>query len=211
MSDLLDLHGKQVHAFATQVANLGFAKMADELLAMLDSGAWLEFKDGLGVYRFLPGEFDYFLSQQGVSREDVINGVRDLDVKARLDEHMNERRTGEDGYRRRVESVRRSNPSRPGRTIAPFGSTDGPKRPALGDRVRRVAAKGERRRDTHRWQVQWTDRAVLPEAIVAKLLDDPGLAHEVWKRLHSGVVNAYQKKRRSGGKNLASGDREQRE
>jgi hypothetical protein len=119
----LDLHGQQVHAFALQIANLGFERMTTELLAMLDSGAWQEFKDGLGRYRFLPGEFDYFLSQQGVTREYVMNGVRDLDAKARIEEHMDERRTAEEGYRRRIIEARDANPQRPGRPIEPFGYT----------------------------------------------------------------------------------------
>lgn len=118
---------------------------------MLQSGAWHNFKDGVGTYVFLPGEFDYFLSQWGVSREDVMNGVRDLDVKALLEQHMDERRTGEEGYRRRITEVRAVVPQRPGRPIEPFGYSkgeakalvDGPAdavrndRPALGRAVRR--------------------------------------------------------------------------
>jgi len=207
MSDFLDLHGKQVHAFASQMANLGFSRMTDELLSMLDSGAWTEFKDGLGTYRFLTGEFDYFLSQWTDITRDEAMRVLDLDAKAKIYQHMDERRTGEDGYRRTVESVRRANPRRPGRTIKAFGSKG--ERPALGDRVRKLAVAGKPRKDTKRWQVQWTDRSALPDAIVDKLTADPELAHEVWKRLQANQmrITRADQKRRSEAKDATRRDR----
>lgn len=153
---LLDLNGRQVHAFASEMANVGYAKLADLLVAMLKSGAWQRFQDGLGRYEFLEGEFDYFLTQQGVRREDVMNGVRDIDTKARLEAHMDERKTGEDGYRRRILEVRAANPTRPSRPIEPFGLTEAEAkalangsasatrggRPALGTAVRRWTLTG---------------------------------------------------------------------
>ena len=155
-NEFTDLNAKKVYAFASQMANLGFERMTEELLSMLDSGAWHEFKDGLGTYHFLPGEFDYFLTQQGVNREHVMKGVQDLDAKARLEQHMDERRTDEADYRRRIIEAREGNPQRPGRPIEPFGLTkseakaltnDGvgtsrSDRPALGTRVRRYANTG---------------------------------------------------------------------
>lgn len=149
---LTDRNGEVVHAFSLQMENLGHRLLADKLLAMLDSGAWLDFKDGLGAYRFLPGEFDYFLTQWGVARDDVLAGVRDIEAKARLEAAMDERRTGEDGYRRRVEDVRREVPARPGAMIEPYGYTkreaahlgqDRPRhREALGKAVRRWTVTG---------------------------------------------------------------------
>lgn len=121
--EFVDPNGRQVHAFALQVANLGYARMKDELLRMLASRAWRDFRDGLGRYQFLPGEFDYFLTQQGVKRDDVMKGIQDLDAKAKLEQHMDERKTGDDGYRRRLVEARASNPQRPGRPIEPFGVT----------------------------------------------------------------------------------------
>jgi hypothetical protein len=153
-----DLNGRQVRQFASQMANLGFARMTEALVAMLDSGVWRQFEDGQGVYRFLPGEYDYFLTQQGVARENVMRGVRDLDAKAHLEEAMDERRTGEDGYRRRLAEVRAANPQRPGRPIEPFGVTKAeakdllggvarqprPDRAALGEATRRFSNTGGR-------------------------------------------------------------------
>jgi len=41
--DFLDLNGRQVHAFAQRIVNLGYAQMTDLLVSMLKSGAWREF------------------------------------------------------------------------------------------------------------------------------------------------------------------------
>lgn len=117
----LDQNGAAVHRFALDMANLGFAVFTEKLLAMLDSEVWQEFQDGLGAYHFLQGEYDYFLSQQGVTREYVMHGVADVRAKARLEEAMDERRTGTPDYRRRLTDVRTANPTRPGRPIVPFG------------------------------------------------------------------------------------------
>jgi hypothetical protein len=118
----LDLHGREVHAFSMEMANVGFQRMADLLVSMLRSQAWRSFKDGLGPYAFLPGEFDYFLSQRGIRREDVMK-IPDVDVKAEIETAMDERRTGEDDYRRPVLQARDENPQRPGQPIEPFGYT----------------------------------------------------------------------------------------
>jgi hypothetical protein len=119
--DFLDTNGRQVHAFALRMQNLGFVQLTETLIAMFKSGAWMSFSDGLGDYRFLPGEFDYFLTQQGVLREDVMAGVRDISLKAELDGAMDERRTGEDEYRRTLNEARDANPKRPQQPIEPFG------------------------------------------------------------------------------------------
>lgn len=118
----LDIHGREVHAFAMGMANVGFSRMAELLLSMLESEAWRSFKDGVGSYSFLPGEFDYFLTQRGIRREDVMK-IPDVEIKAKLEERMDERRTGEDGYRRPVLQARDENPQVPGRPIEPFGYT----------------------------------------------------------------------------------------
>jgi hypothetical protein len=162
----LDLHGHEVHAFSMEMANVGFQRMADLLLSMLRSEAWRSFKDGLGSYNFLAGEFDYFLTQRGIRRDDVIK-IPDLEAKAAFEAAMDERRTGEDGYRRPVLRARDENPQRPGQPIEPFGYTEkeaksllnGTQRaalakPPLGDRVRRYTNTGG--------ATTKTDRDVLP-------------------------------------------------
>lgn len=119
----LDLHGKQVHAFSSEMANVGFHRMADLLMSMLKSEAWRSFTDGLGSYNFLPGEFDYFLSSRGIRRDDVMK-LPDVAAKAEIEKHMDERRTGEADYRRPVLEARAGNPQRPGQPIEPFGYTE---------------------------------------------------------------------------------------
>jgi hypothetical protein len=164
-----DRNGRLVHRFAITMANLGLTQAGTELEKMYDSGIWREFEDGLGHYRFLPGEFDYFLTQQGIMREDVMV-IPDVKLKAKLEEGMDERRTGGEGYRRRIIEVRQANPTRPARPIEPFGLTKKeaatlrekgmrrmPRsdRPALGGRVRRWKAQGTTlpsREVAPRWQ-----------------------------------------------------------
>lgn len=58
----------------------------------------------------------------GGRRGDVMK-LPDVAVKAELETAMDERRTGEDGYRRPVLQARTENPQRPGRPIEPFGLT----------------------------------------------------------------------------------------
>src|SRR6266516_2914087 len=98
--DSLAVNGKRVNYFASEMAILGNRQMADLLVIMYRSEAWRGFQDDYGLYEFLSGEFDYFLTQQGVSRDDVMGGVRDISIKAMFEDGMDERRTGEEGYRR---------------------------------------------------------------------------------------------------------------
>lgn len=152
MSAFTDGNANRVHAFALEMGNLGLSRVSELLVAMFESGAWREFRDGTGSYRFLPGEFDYFLTQQGVTRDFVMHGVRDVAVKAKLEEAMDERRTGEADYRRTLSEVRDQIPIRPGRPIEPFGyqasegkNLDGPHprtRPALGRAPRQFRLTG---------------------------------------------------------------------
>jgi len=149
MADELKVHGNAVHAFSAAMQNLGLNRQVEQLMAIFTAGDWRRFKDGLGTYEFLPGEFDYFLTQWGVDREDVLRFP--LDVKVQLEAAMDERRTGEPGYRRTLEEARASNPARPN-PINGFGYTkieakaqvsDGLRsvthRLPLGSTVRRVA------------------------------------------------------------------------
>ncbi len=181
--DFLDLHGRQAHAFTSQIANLGFQRFTDLLIEMFKSGSWRSFKDGLGTYEFLPGEFDYFLTQQGVRREDVMNGVRDIETKAQLEAAMDERRTGEKGYRRRIDDVRDANPQRPGRPIHPFGYglaeakvlvnegalPKSARRPSLGSAVRRYTSTGGK---TSRSRAQERPRAEKIRRSAMRLSDE---------------------------------------
>lgn len=140
--DFHDLHGREVHAFSMEMANVGFHRMAELLLSMLRSEAWRSFHDGLGSYDFLPGEFDYFLSQRGIHRGDVMK-LPDVEVKAELETAMDERRTGEEGYRRPVLRAKAENPEIPGRPIEPFGYTEAEAKSVANGTHERLAAHRE--------------------------------------------------------------------
>jgi hypothetical protein len=149
---LADRNGQLVHAFSVEAGNLGLNRLAELIVSMLDSNAWLDWADGLGKVQLLPGEFDYFLSMCGVTRESVMHGVRDVAVKARLEQAMDERRVGEDGYRRRYDELKAVLGQH--RSTQPYGYTkteaktlDGafqksPQRAALGAMVRRYVTTG---------------------------------------------------------------------
>lgn len=196
MSDFTDKNAAQVHEFALQAANLGLSRLADLLVSMHKSGVWREFTDGTGTYRFLPGEFDYFLTQQGISREQVMYGVRDVEAKARLEAAMDERRTGEDGYRRRLEDVRAAVPKKPGKVIEPFGYTES-QREALGKN-----AKGPKRREALGGTVRrWTRAGGKPEPAVRPPLAERvqrALARLTDEELDSVLATARAEKQRRG-------------
>jgi|SRR5579862_8975927 len=116
-----DENGELVHRFALTMNNLGLAKAGHELETMFASERWQHFVSGHIEYRFLPGEFDYFLTAHGVTRDQVMS-VRDVELKAKLEEAMDERRTGEDGYRRRITEIRAEVPVTP-YPVEPFGYT----------------------------------------------------------------------------------------
>jgi hypothetical protein len=175
------------------MSNLGLSRVADLLFSMFESGVWKEFKDGSGVYRFLPGEFDYFLTQQGVTRDHVMHGVRDVKIKAQLEEAMDERRTGELAYRRRLPEVRADVPDRPGHPIEPFGYTKSeskylqaagghvpPQREPLGRAPRQYRQSGgatTRRPNEELGRLERLKRAVLrlPDDDFAAIADAIGL------------------------------------
>jgi hypothetical protein len=116
-----DMNGRTVSRWSTTMHNLGFAVFEDEMVKMLELGVWRDFHDALGHWRFLPGEFDYFLSSVNIERDHVLHGVRDLDVRARVQDSMDQRRTGEAGYRRTFEEVRASNPHPAAGSLQPYG------------------------------------------------------------------------------------------
>lgn len=200
-----DDSGELVHRFALTMHNLGLARAADELVQMLDSGRWRKFVQGHMKFEFLPGEFDYFLTQQEITRDQVM-AIRDIEAKARLEEAMDERKTGEDGYRRPILRARAEVPQIPGRQIKPFGYTKNEgkvlvnangsatlpdQRLPLGDAVRRwrnTKGKTTQPPGAHR---------PMHERLVASAvrLDDADL-----ERLYEAVRAERMKRRRKGAK-----------
>jgi hypothetical protein len=186
---VFDANGEMVHRFALTMNNLGLGKAAHEIEVMLDSQRWRHFQLGAEVFEFLPGEFDYFLTQQGVTREQVM-ALRDVAVKARVEVAMDERRTGEVGYRRNITEARSQVPQRPGLPIEPFGYTQKEakvlvkggdsdrvaSRPPLGFAVRRYVASGGQTtkapsEQRPRWERLATSVCRLPDVELARFLE----------------------------------------
>lgn len=180
-----DENGELVQRFATTMHNLGLNRAAEELLDMLRSERWRRWSQGGSSFEFLPGEFDYFLSQQDIQRDEVMV-IPDVEVKAKLEEAMDERRTGETGYRRPVAEARAALPDLPGRPLRPFGYTrkeaevvlDGTDakpspRPPLGAKVRRFRNSGgveTQKPDTReRWEKLGASAQRLPDGDLKRL------------------------------------------
>ena len=163
-----DENGEIVQQFAMTMHNLGLSRAGEVLVEMLASHRWQQWSQGGLVFRFLPGEFDYFLSQQDIQRSEVM-AIPDLEAKAKLEEAMDERRTGEEGYRRPIAVARKELPELPGRPAMPYGykrseANELPElaegqanhRPALGSNVRRYRNSGgiapKARDERPRWE-----------------------------------------------------------
>lgn len=201
-----DRHGEIVANFSMTMHNLGLQRAADELVKMLDAGHWHKFVQGFMTFEFLPGEFDYFLTSQDITRDQVM-AIRDIEAKARLEEAMDERKTGEPGYRRWIEQAWAEIPQIPGRTIMPFGYTEkeakvlvngsgldagGFKkdhREALGEVVRRFNNAGGKPRKAPRAERPFWQRLVVS----AIRLDDEDL-----EQLYEAVRVERQKRKKKG-------------
>lgn len=186
----LDRNGELVHRFSLHMQNLGFQRMADELVTMLDSGVWTRWRDGSGEVVLLPGEYDYFLSMCGITRDMVMTGIRDMEAKARIAEAMDERRAGEDDYRRAFPEVKAALGRR---DAEPFGFTQAERaavesafdkrvsryQPALGSRVRRYVRTGEA--DPPSFKRNKMERL---QAAVRNLKPDEAAEFDRWYREH---------------------------
>lgn len=188
-----DENGELVQQFSMTMHNLGLNRAAEELVSMLKSGRWREWSQGGMQFRFLPGEFDYFLSQQDIQRQDVM-AIPDIEAKAQLEQAMDERRTGEDGYRRPVTTARAELPELPARPILPYGygrgeaealadELDGApnRRQALGGTVRRFRTTGDAtppKDDRPRWQRLAASAARLPDEELERLREQIDAEHK---------------------------------
>lgn len=183
-------HGREndevVQKFSMTMHNLGLSRAAEELLDMLKSQGWQRWSQGGMTFEFLPGEFDYyFLSQQDIQRSEVM-AIPDIDAKAKLEEAMDERRTGEPDYRRQIADARAALPE-----LLPYGHTrkeaevilegDGKptQRPPLGSTLRHYRNSGgkeARRPDKRaRWKCLAASARRLPDdelVELQKLIDE---------------------------------------
>lgn len=180
-----DENGEVVQRFSMTMHNLGLNRATEELVTMLKSNRWREWSQGGMTFTFLSGEFDYFLSQQDIEREDVM-AIPDIDAKAQFEAAMDERRTGEEGYRRPIKVARAELPELPGRPARPYGYSrseaeaiaeevggKSAHRPALGATVRRYRNTGgaeTRSRDARpRWARLAASARRLPDGDLTRL------------------------------------------
>jgi len=103
--------GDHVNQFARAVPNMGrVGDLTRASLEMLRSKDWRDYRDATGAYRFLPGEFDYFLALQTVDARDVARFYLTTEDRVELATAMDRTRTDEPRYRRSLEAVTTAHP-----------------------------------------------------------------------------------------------------
>lgn len=202
----------RVAELISQVRNARFGEMVRWVEELIDTGIWRDFTTPEGThFEFREGEFDYFLAAMEIDPEVVKRAY----IHAKDVGELTEKRLRlADITGRGSKDVNRREP----KEIAE----------AYGDRVLRYppvvtenvmrAARNPGRRDAVRlgappervvrnyWTAEWTGDASPVKAIAAKLLDDPELAHEVYKILDAERVRTLREhKRRSEAENGHSG------
>jgi hypothetical protein len=213
-----------VAEYVSKIKNARFGEMVRHVEALIEAGDWRDYTVPAGNVRYQFGshEFDYFLVIMDIDAELVrmsysrAKDIPDLAAKElRLADLCGKGKTPPKNGRRpwlEVAEALASDPFGAGDKIMAAGkahllsaASQGyvTKTAALiaSDPAKRAATKAGKkviRRPGNRWEVKWADERTPAQAIVDKLLADPELAREVYKRLHShNVANAAKQKRRS--------------
>jgi hypothetical protein len=215
-----DVYDK-VAGLVSKIRNARYGEMVRYLEALIDSGDWRDFTTPVGTrFQFLECEFDYFLLAMDVDptlirhayahAKDVealsIKELRLADITGRGKFTNAQRRSRDD-----IVSALDSDPSGAGARIKAatresFVSERIGRIAKLAE-VRAMVSSGKRIRNPsarHTWRVEWADtEKPAAQAITDKLLADPELANDVYKRLDSARNSReYQeRKRRSGVEN----------
>jgi hypothetical protein len=208
-----------VAGFVSKVKNARFGETVQHVEDMLDAGDWRDFTIPAGKIRYQFGshEFDYFLVVQGIDAQLVRTAyasARDVEKLAakemRLSDVTGRGETPPEGSRRKWQDVAKAlagDPFGAGDKIAAAGKACLFNRSGSGfvtANAAEVAGDPERRKlvkqgetpyrwRVNRWEVKWSDDRTPPQAIVDKLLNDPDLAREVYKRLDA--ARAVEKRR----------------
>jgi hypothetical protein len=212
---MMELEGnaRLVSQFTSKVRNLSrVAELADAFIDMAASGAWREYTFATGHFRWRASEFDYFLIANGVRRDDAARVLaynkRAKELLPLMDEGVDKRK------RRPFEQAAKEYQSADSlntdlvATAADLGWINGNrfsdvKSTAKGAQIPVKSPIPKFTRNNvgsklNRWKVDWSDDRPAAQAIVDKLLADPDLAHEVYKRLDAdNSRRKYEKKRRS--------------
>lgn len=194
---------QQVEKLISSIRNAEFGEMVGYVEELLQSGLWHDYTAPNGSrYQFRSHEFDYFLAVMEVDPTLIryaylkAAGIDELHVKLmRLSDVTGRGCKTEPGERRSRTEVAREYAAYPdgaGARIKSYGSV-------VTDRTAQVAANPERRREYETtgkgrerpaskcWRVRWSGDIPVADAIAAKLLEDPELANQVYKRLAPNV------------------------
>ena len=111
----LTAHGAAVNAFGRHVHNLGrMGDLTAMILEMLHSEAWRRYRTATGTYRWLPGEFDYFLAVHDVDARDLPRLFLTPEKRAELAKAMDRTRVDDPHYRRSLDAAASANGTRHG-------------------------------------------------------------------------------------------------
>ena len=218
---------QRIAELISRIRNAKFGEMVEHLEQLIESGIWRDFKTPVGThFVFRAKEFDYFLAAQEIDPTVVryaylkAEGIEDLSAKQlRLADITGRGKKAPSDERRSAAEVARlygADPSGAGARIRAWHETNSA---VVSDPIRRAAAarnpeqrealesgQATQRRPRHSWRVEWENDRATAEMIATKLLRDPALAREVYKRLHSwSVGNAAKENRRSAPQNSGNG------
>lgn len=210
----LEGNARLVSRFTSNIRNLTrIAELLDAFVDMAESGAWREYTFATGHFRWRAAEFDYFLIANDVRRDDVARVLaynrRSKELVPLMDKNADRRKRrpfdqaakdyratdslNTDLMKRAVElgwtnEGEYSNLESTSASVKPISL----KSPLSGDVISR---RNERE---HVWRVRWSDERSPAQAVVDRLLADPEMAREVYKRLEAERVRTRRSdKRRS--------------
>lgn len=190
---------ERVQELLTGIRNARFGEIVKYSEELIESGNWMDYETPIGThFQFRPCEYDYFLA----ANEADPTTIRQAYAHAGAEDQRialahitgvgrkptrDERRDQDD-----VANIYASDPSGAGARIREWDGSLVTKR--LG-----LAARGKGGKGESVWRVRWSDPKVsTAEAITAKLLSDPDLAHEVYNALRRASYEDQQQNRRSG-------------
>jgi hypothetical protein len=193
---------ERVATLISQVRNARFGEMVSYLEELINTGIWQDFTTPEGThFEFRDGEFDYFLAAMEIDPEVVKRAyiyAKDVDGLADKQTRLADI-TGRGMPRERRE--RKAVAEIYGERVLRY-------EPVVTRRVASVAADPERRREYEStgkgralpgekmWRVRWSDQRSEAEVIAARLLQDPELAHEVYKILDAERVRTLRENKR---------------
>jgi hypothetical protein len=198
----VDKNAQLVAQFVSKIQNLTrIAELADAFVDIAESGAWRDYTFATGHFRFRLSEFDYFLIATGVKRDDAARVLaynkRSKELVPFMDPHADKRR------RRPLEQAAKEyqaadslNTDLAAKAVELGWTGESGQLTVQKSPVGRRALDNRTRREQC-WRASWSDERTPAQAITDKLLANPELAREVYKRLDSARNSReYDKRKR---------------